>query len=143
MQVSTRKVITLQKTDANLVAYGGTRIETMGLAMLSCCLKEQHHTIPFFIVDSDVQPLLGFRACVDMGVVRMSPAVHQVTMDSNADFRTQTLRQYKDVFDDELGKLPVTYSKASNASESRAQLHAKHGSYHTCHRAHRLGSLWW
>lgn len=110
MQVSTRKEITPQKTDASLIAYGGTRIEAMGLAMLSCGLREQYHTIPFFIVDSDVQPRLGFCLHVDMGVVRMSPDVHQVTMNCNAVFKTQTLRQYKVVFDDELGKLPVTYS---------------------------------
>lgn len=97
-QVSKGEEVTLQNTAANLVAYGGTRIEAMGLFMLSCCLKEHHHTVPFFMVDSDVQPLLGFRACVDMGIVRMSPDVHLVTMDSNADFRTQILRQYKRCF---------------------------------------------
>lgn len=66
--------------------------------MLSCCLKEQHHTVPCFLVDSDVQPLLGFQACVDMGIVRMSPDVHLVTMDSNADFRTQTVTEPTDLY---------------------------------------------
>lgn len=40
----------------------------------------------------------------------MSPDVHLITMNSNVDFIKQTLRQFKDVFSDELGKLPITYS---------------------------------
>jgi len=46
----------------------------------------------------------------------MSPNVHLVTMDSNADFSTQTLRQYKDVFNDELRKLPVMYSMTMDSN---------------------------
>ncbi|KAL7865172.1 hypothetical protein SRHO_G00104190 [Serrasalmus rhombeus] len=61
-------------------------------------------------VDKEVQPLLGFRACMNMGVVKMSPDVHQVTMESRADFNTQILTEYKDLFREELGELPVTYS---------------------------------
>lgn len=53
-RVSNGEDVTLQKTAANFVAYGGTRIETMGLVMLSVCFKEQQHTLPFFIVNSDV-----------------------------------------------------------------------------------------
>ncbi|KAJ8010212.1 hypothetical protein DPEC_G00072660 [Dallia pectoralis] len=40
----------------------------------------------------------------------MSPHVHQVSTESNADFTKQIFAQYKDVFSDELGKLPITYS---------------------------------
>ncbi|XP_037119455.1 uncharacterized protein LOC119130054 isoform X2 [Syngnathus acus] len=36
----------------NLVAYGGSKIETAGLVSLSCYLNEQQHTLPFFLVDS-------------------------------------------------------------------------------------------
>lgn len=111
MQVSTRKDITLQKTDANLVAYGGSKIETMGLAMLSCYLKEQHHTIPFFVVDSDVQPLLGFRACGHRSrqdEPRCSPG-HNGQQRGFQNTDSQTIKMInKDVFDDKLRKLPVT-----------------------------------
>ena len=47
-----------QSKDINLVAYGGSKIETIGIATLLCCLDEQQHTLPFFIVDRDVVPLL-------------------------------------------------------------------------------------
>lgn len=70
-----------QKKAASLVAYGGTRIETSGIAR-PCCSKEQNHSLPFFIVDRAVQPLLGFHACVDMGIVKMSPYVHQISVET-------------------------------------------------------------
>ena len=81
-----------QKKAASLVAYGGTRIETNGIATLQCCLKEQNHSLPFFIVDRALQPLLGFRACMDMG---------KFCNISNMDFSSQTFVQYKDLFSKE------------------------------------------
>ncbi len=58
-------------------------------------------------MDRDVQPLLGFRACVDMGIVKMSPDVHQVTMKNSINFNTEILTQYQDLFSEEL---LVTYT---------------------------------
>ncbi|KAL7832506.1 hypothetical protein SRHO_G00295240 [Serrasalmus rhombeus] len=109
-RVTNGKQLLKHKTTANLVAYGGTTIKTDGMVTLPCCLKGQQHSLSFFIVDKEVQPLLGFRACMNMGVVKMSPDVHQVTMESRADFNTQILTEYKDLFREELGELPVTYS---------------------------------
>ncbi|KAL7890859.1 hypothetical protein AOLI_G00003350 [Acnodon oligacanthus] len=40
----------------------------------------------------------------------MSPDVHQVTMENRADFNRQILTEHKDLFSEELGELPVTYS---------------------------------
>ena len=40
----------------------------------------------------------------------MSPHAHQVSTESNADFTKLIHIQYKDVFSDELGELPNTYS---------------------------------
>ena len=72
--------------------------------------------MPFYIVDRDVQPLLGFRACVDMGIVKMSPEVHQVTMENSTKFNTEILTQYQDLFSEELGELPVTYTMTVDPS---------------------------
>ncbi|KAA0722308.1 Retrovirus-related Pol polyprotein from transposon opus [Triplophysa tibetana] len=91
----------------NLVAYGGSRIETEGLATLMCSLNGQNHSLQFYLVDQDVQPLLGFRACLDMGIVTISPHVHLVDRESSTE---EILAEYKDLFTDELGELPVTYS---------------------------------
>uniref|UniRef100_A0A3Q2DE46 Gypsy retrotransposon integrase-like protein 1 n=1 Tax=Cyprinodon variegatus TaxID=28743 RepID=A0A3Q2DE46_CYPVA len=94
----------------SLIAYGGTRIETSGMVTLPCRLKEQHHPLPFYVVDREVQPLLGFRACKNMGIVKMSPDVHQVGVEGNTGFSSHIVAQYNDLFSDELGKLPVVYS---------------------------------
>ncbi len=100
-----------QESTPNLVAYGGG--ETKGLVTLLCSLKGQSHSLPFFLVDQEVQPLLGFRACLDMGIVMMSPHVHLVSMESGTE---QILKDYKDLFTDELGELPVTYSMTVDPS---------------------------
>ena len=65
--------------------------------------------VALYIVDRDVQPLLGFHACVDMGIVKMSPDVHQVTMENSTN-STQILTQYQDLFSKDLGEVPVTYT---------------------------------
>lgn len=109
-RVTNGEQLTKQRKAASLVAYGGTRIETSGIVTLPCRLQEQCHPLPFFVVDREVQPLLGFRACRNMGIVKMSPDVHQISVESNTDFSSQVLAQYKDLFSDDLGELPVTYS---------------------------------
>ncbi|KAL1279192.1 hypothetical protein QQF64_025865 [Cirrhinus molitorella] len=102
-----------QESSPNLVAYGRGRIETKGLVTLLCNLKGQSHLLPFFLVDQDVQPLLGFRACLDMGIVTMSPHVHLVSMENSTE---QILKENKDLFTDELGELPITYSMTIDPS---------------------------
>lgn len=97
-RLNSGKQLVKQKKAASLVAYGGTRIETSGIATLPCCFKEQNHSLPFFIVDRAVQPLLGFRACMDMGVVKMSLDIHQISVESSTDFSSQTYTQYKVLF---------------------------------------------
>ena len=53
---------------------------------------------------------------MDMGVVKMSPDVHQVSVESNTDFSSQVFTQFKDLFSMELGELPVTYSMTLDPS---------------------------
>lgn len=43
----------------------------------ACC-----HSLLFVIVDVDVTPLLGFLSCLSMGIVKLRPGVHQVTMEN-------------------------------------------------------------
>ncbi len=103
----------LQESTPNLVAYGGGKIETKGLVTLSCILKGQSHSLQFFLVDQDVQRLLGFRACLDMGIVKMSPHVHLISTESST---KQILKEYRDLFTDELGEHPITYSMTVDSS---------------------------
>ena len=93
----------------NLVAYGGSKIKTVGKVKLQCHLEEQPYTLSFYIVQEDVLPLLGLRACMEMGLVSFSKDVHQLS-DADDDLSHQIQAEYSDLFSDELGKLPVTYS---------------------------------
>lgn len=93
----------------NLVAYGGSKIKTAGVVRLQCHLVGKVHTLPFYIVEEDVLPLLGLRACRRMGLVSFSEAVHQLSP-TDDDFSVEIQTEYSDLFSDELGKLPVTYS---------------------------------
>lgn len=95
----------------NLVAYGGSKIETEGLVTLPCSFNGQNYSLSFFLVNQDVQPLLGFRACLDMGIVTVSPHVHLISMESSTE---EILIEYKDLFTDELGELPITYSMTTD-----------------------------
>lgn len=106
--ISSGQIIKSSKT-TNLVAYGGNKIQTSGLVMLPCCLDRQQHMLPFFLVERDVVPLLGFRAYVCLGLVTLSPHVHQISTENNTVLTEDIFEQYKDVFSDELGELPITY----------------------------------
>lgn len=110
--VNNKRLLKPSKTP-NLVAYGGSKIETKGLVTLQWGLNGQNHSLPFFLVNQDVQPLLGFRACLDMGIVTISPDVHHVSMEGSTE---DILTEYKDLFTDELGELPITYSMTLDPS---------------------------
>lgn len=86
---------------ANLVAYGGHIIQTLGVADMnfSCGLLQ------FQVVDRNVRPLLGLRDSVRLGYVTFGPEVHAVVQQEAPE-----LTEYKDLFDTStIGKLPVVY----------------------------------
>ena len=53
---------------------------------------------------------------MEMGVVKMSPDVHQVSVEGNMEFGSQLFVQYKDLCSNEIGGLPVTYSMTFDAN---------------------------
>lgn len=104
---------TMRTKPTNLVAYGGSEIETHGMVKLQCQLEDQMYTLPFFIVQEDVLPIPGLRACIQMGLVSFSKDVHQLSL-TDDDFSHLIQTEYSDLFSNELGKLPVTYSMTLN-----------------------------
>lgn len=105
------KLQTAEKIKANsatLPAYGGSELIPIGVADLLCHLATRPYKLPFYIVKGKVLPLLGVDACIDMGLFSFGTATHHLmpTLDSTQ----RNLVDYKDFFDDELGKLPLTYS---------------------------------
>lgn len=95
----------MQEKPTDLVAYGGSKIKTHGMVKLQCHLEEQMYTLPFYIVQEDVLPLLGLHACIQMGLVSFSKDVHQMSIAD--DFSRQIQTEYSDLFSDECGKLLI------------------------------------
>lgn len=92
-----------------LVAYGGEEIQTAGSTVLSCNLSDQTYSLQFYVVQKNVQPLLGLSDCLRMGLISLNNAVHQVSVKENSSFVQQLNTEYADLFRDEIGKLPITY----------------------------------
>lgn len=57
---------------------------------------------------SKTTTLVAYRG--SQGLVTLSPHVHQINTATNEDFTKDIFEQYKDVFSDELGELPIAYS---------------------------------
>ena len=93
-----------------LVAYGGEEIHTAGIALLSCHSAGRTYTLQFYIVKRNVQPLLGLPDCLRLSLITLNKEVHQIGISEETSFSRQMLTEYADLFKDELGKLPVTYS---------------------------------
>lgn len=86
---------------ANLVAYGGHIIQTLGAADVNfdCGL------LRFQVVDRNVKTLLGLRDSVRLGYVTFGPEVHAVVQQEAPE-----LTEFKDLFDTStIGKLPLVY----------------------------------
>lgn len=60
------------------------------------------------MVREEVPSILGADACHDMGLISFNPSVCPLTI--GCDFTHHILTQYKDLFNDMLGKLPVRYT---------------------------------
>ena len=93
-----------------LVAYGGEEIHTSGIALLSCHSAGRTYTLQFYIVKLNVRPLLGLPDCIRLSLITFNKEVHHISISEEKSFSHQMFTEYADLFKDELGKLPVTYS---------------------------------
>nr|XP_022295054.1 uncharacterized protein K02A2.6-like [Crassostrea virginica] len=90
-----------QLTDSKvrLVAYGGTEITAEGTKILECSVRDRKYDLPFFIVDTKAQAILGRKACTEIGaIVRVLSVEKELTKET-------VLNAYEDVFKG-LGELP-------------------------------------
>jgi GTPase SAR1 family protein len=92
-----------------LVAYGGDEIPSAGSVYLSCLSACQPYDLRFQAVERDVQPLLGVRDSVRMGLVTLSKEVHQLRLKEEPRFSHEVFKDYADLFTDDVGTLPITY----------------------------------
>lgn len=104
-----------ETSKATLVAYGGTVIETKGTVMLQCLTsKRKSHLLEFHVVDKNVKSLLGLPDCLKMNLISLKEEVYAIDFNKNVSLPQEIFTEYAELFDDELGSLPVTYSMKIN-----------------------------
>ena len=59
-----------ERTSTKLSAYGGSTIIPVGTCVLHCTGKTNDCELTFFIVSKAVQPILGLRDCISLGLIQ-------------------------------------------------------------------------
>lgn len=100
-KLTTLPPLTASKT--KLFGYAGQRIDVKGCIQLTCTYKNKQYQGTFHVADTigHSQPVLGYRACLQLQIIKMILAVNK-----NYTLNRETiLSEYKHLFDDNLGKL--------------------------------------
>ena len=96
-----------------LVAYGGDTLTTMGSVMLEVHLPSMSRNLEFHVIDKPLTPLLGLTDSLSLNLIQLHSEVHEV--DTSA-FRAEILHEYKDLFQGDLGNIPVVYKMRLDAN---------------------------
>ena len=83
--------MSLQKSHARPVAFGGQLLNTCGKVTMNCQHKGKHHPVVFEVIDQDNPNILGLKTCVELNLVQQLDAVNNQTAD--------ILDTYSDVFE--------------------------------------------
>lgn len=85
----------VKPTNQVLTAYGGGKIRCIGTVLLKCSTGDIAKTLEFFIVDEYAAPILGYCACVDLGLIQITnPQIHEIQPITIP----ESIRQFEDVF---------------------------------------------
>ena len=98
-KIDTSKVIKIK-------AYGGDTFKTLGTVNITCHHNHSDYNITFHVVDRQVTSLLGLQDTIRLELIQLSVNVHQITEDK---VEAPELEEFKDLFDNTIGKLPVVY----------------------------------
>lgn len=83
--------------------------------MLQCLTsKWKSHPLQFHVVDKNVKSLLGLPDCLKMNIISLKDEVHEISFHKDMSLSKEIFTEYADLFDEELGNLPVTYSVKIN-----------------------------
>lgn len=107
----------LEPPDSKLTSYSGNMIPVLGKVQLHCRYKAKDILTTFYVVDTAAPPLLGFRSCIDLGLIQLT---YSVDMSTPADTTTGLTKQvimtkHADLFQG-VGKIP-----------GKCKLHVKEG----------------
>ena len=118
------KATVLQYVDENnldkaarktLIGFGGNETQSLGSVNLECTKDNIQHNLCFQVVPRCDNTLLGLADCTKLGFVTLSEDVHEVDeMSPTISMPESVLEEYYDLFDDDLGTLPVKYKITVN-----------------------------
>lgn len=94
----------------NLVAFGGSMIRPIGTVTLSCRLNGQQYNLQFQVVKKNVHFILGLQDSLEMKLVTFSSQVFHLDCVKDHTLSQKMFQEYADLYKDEVGDLPVTYS---------------------------------
>lgn len=82
----------LRPTKVTLYAYAGNKIPVMGECHWTVKYKKKPYTLEFVVVKPDAMPLLGLKACKDMGLIKRVNALNKYD-------KMDIFKEYTDVFE--------------------------------------------
>ncbi|XP_062603293.1 uncharacterized protein K02A2.6-like [Saccostrea cucullata] len=85
---------TLGKSKIKLFAYNGHSVHPIGYSVIQSNLKGKDYSIEYQVVQTHSHPILGLRACLDLGIVHLTYSIVKVMPFS----KSHVLSQYSDVF---------------------------------------------
>ena len=87
----------LQKSTANLMAFGGSKLTTCGKAILPCQYNGKKYNIEFEVLDQEIPNILGLPTSVELNLIKRIDTVQEQSTPDNSN--SEIYEKYKDVFD--------------------------------------------
>ena len=95
------------KNSSPLIAYSGDEIPTLG--QLPCVIVNKTYILPFFVVQKQVSSILGLKSSMELGLLTLNHVYSIEEQINNHLTKDTILKKYSDLFNGELGELPVIY----------------------------------
>lgn len=93
----------IENTNSELIAFGGNKIQILGVISLPICLRSGRAIVKFLVADVNDKPILGLKTCIDLGLVNRVNSVNNIQ--TKEDF----VERYREDFAG-LGKMPKKYT---------------------------------
>lgn len=98
-----------QEYDIFVAAAHGDKPDRTGTVLIECQTNDQRfYNLQFHVVNGKVQPLLGLPDCLKMDLITLKDQVFQIDL-AGQNSSQKWFNDYAQLFNDELGSLPVTY----------------------------------
>ncbi|KAG5864826.1 hypothetical protein JTB14_027922 [Gonioctena quinquepunctata] len=89
----------LTKSSIVLKAYGGAKLNPIGIVKLNCRIEDKSLEFDFLVLDLNVKPIIGLPSCYDLGFIKKTSSIESIKN------REQFIKENQDVFEG-LGSFP-------------------------------------